>query len=137
MTERTRMSRVLADQRSRFVLVGAVNTAVGYGIFAVSNQWLFKVLRYGYLASMFTSYSVAIVLAFVLYRRYVFHVTGQVIRDFLFFVTVYLTSIAVNAVLLPTLVEGARMRPLVAQAVVLLVTTLISFFGHKEISFRR
>lgn len=83
------------------------------------------------------SYVIAIGLAFVLYRRFVFHVTGQVLRDLVAFISVYLVAIGVNAVLLPVLVEVAHLPTLAAQAVVLCVTTLLSFFGHREVSFRR
>jgi putative flippase GtrA len=39
--------------------------------------------------------------------------------------------------LLAVLVEFAHMQPLLAQALIVFVTTLISFFGHRNFSFRR
>ncbi|WP_255574769.1 MULTISPECIES: GtrA family protein [unclassified Cryobacterium] len=80
---------------------------------------------------------VGISLAFVLYRRFVFVVRGHVLRDFVRFVSVYLVAIGIHAVALPLLVEVAGVPPLLAQLVILVVTTLLSFFRHKKFSFRR
>jgi putative flippase GtrA len=41
------------------------------------------------------------------------------------------------AVSLPVLVELSGLHPLVAQGVALVITTLISYVGHKWFSFRR
>lgn len=131
------MSKLAGDQRIRFLAVGATNTVVGYVVFSGLTLWVFPDMPFGYLLSLACSYLVAIVLAFVLYRRFVFMVTGHVIRDFLRFVSVYAVAIAINAVLLPVLVEFAHLAPLLAQALTVGVTTLLSFFGHREFSFRR
>jgi putative flippase GtrA len=53
------------------------------------------------------------------------------------FVTVYLSALVVNFVLLPVLVEIAHLRVLVAQALIVFVTSLMSWVGHKNFSFRR
>jgi putative flippase GtrA len=129
--------RLLADQKVRFLIVGAVNTAVGYAVFALVYWFVLSDVRLGYLVSLAVSYAVAISLAFVLYRRFVFRVTGRVVRDFVAFVGVYAVAIGTNALLLPLLVEVLGVHPLLAQAVALVVTTLISYFGHREVSFRR
>jgi putative flippase GtrA len=59
------------------------------------------------------------------------------VRDFARFVTVYAVSIGINAVVLPVLVEVVGVPPVLAQAVVVLITTLLSFVGHRTFSFRR
>jgi putative flippase GtrA len=122
---------LLAREEIRFLLVGGVNTVVGYGLFA-----LFLLVT-GYLASLYLSYACAIVLAFVLHRRFTFRVRGNVAVDFIRFVGVYVVSLAINTVVLPLLVEVAGLHPLVAQGVALVITTVISYVGHKLFSFRR
>ena len=131
------VARVLANQKVRFLLVGAANTVLGYGLFAGFYHLLFSDLPAGYLLSLAASYAVAITVAFFLYRRFVFPVEGRMGRDFLAFVGVNVVAITTNFVLLPVLVELAGWHPLAAQAVVLVCTTLISYFGHRDISFRR
>ncbi|WP_105035102.1 GtrA family protein [Cryobacterium aureum] len=131
------MRRILRDQRVRFLAVGATNTAVNYLVFSFFTVWVFADVYLGYLNSLALSYVVGITLAFVLYRRFVFVVHGHVPRDFARFVSVYLVAIGINAAALPLLVEVLLVPPLLAQLVILLVTTLLSFFGHKKFSFRR
>lgn len=128
---------LIADQRVRFLAVGATNTLVGYLIFSALTLWVFAEVPFGYLLSLAISYAIAIVIAFVLYRRFVFKVTGHVVRDFVRFVSVYAVAIGINAVLLPVFVELLGLHPLLAQAITLVITTLLSFFGHRDFSFRR
>ena len=131
------ISKLILDQRVRFLMVGATNTVVGYLVFAALTHWIFDEVFLGYLISLALSYALAITLAFLLYRRFVFGVTGHVLRDFIRFVGVYLVAIGINAIALPLLVEGLRLSPLLAQAIILIMTTIVSFFGHREFSFRR
>ncbi|WP_419817090.1 GtrA family protein [Glaciibacter flavus] len=131
------MARLLADQRVRFLIVGAVNTVVAYLLFAAFTRWLFGTSAGGYLLSLALSYAIAIVMAFVLYRRFVFRVSGNVLIDFIRFVGVYALTITINFVALPLLVEALHVPVLIAQALIVIVATLISFFGHRSFSFRR
>jgi putative flippase GtrA len=131
------LGRLARDQRVRFLAVGATNTVVGYLVFSAFTLWVFADVHLGYLLSLALSYVIGITLAFVLYRRFVFPVHGHLLRDFARFVSVYLVAIGINAAALPLLVEVAQVPPLLAQLMILVVTTLLSFFGHKKFSFRR
>jgi putative flippase GtrA len=132
-----RVARLLANQKVRFLLVGGFNTVFGYAMFAGFYRLLFADLPLGYLLSLALSYAIAVTVAFFLYRRFVFPVVGRLCRDFLAFLGVNAVAILVNFALLPVLVEILGVYPLVAQAVVVVCTTLISYFGHRSISFRR
>ena len=132
-----RLRLLATDQRLRFVGVGGINTVVGYSLFALFDLFLFDKVPFGYLLSLVFSYVLGILLAFLLYRRFVFKVSGRVWSDLLKFVSVYLVAIGVNLLTLPLLIEMGGLNSLVAQAIVLVVTTLMSFFGHREFSFRR
>jgi putative flippase GtrA len=78
-----------------------------------------------------------VLVAFVLYRYAVFRVRGHVLSDLWRFATVYLSSLAVNLVLLPVLVEFAHLPVLLAQALIVFVTAVMNWLGHKHFSFRR
>lgn len=127
--------RVVRDQRVAFLIVGAINTVFGFLCFAgflvtVGHRW-------GYLAALACSHVVAVLFAFVLYRHVVFRVRGHLLADLWRFETVYLSALAVNFVLLPVLVELAHLRVLLAQALIVFVTSVMSWVGHKNYSFRR
>jgi putative flippase GtrA len=131
------LMRLLADQRVRFVIVGGINTVLGYGLFALFYFALGETI--GYLGSLYASYAVAIVIAFTLHRQFTFRVngTGSIAVDFARFVGVHAVSLVINTIALPVLVEFISLHPLVAQALIVVVTTLVSYFGHKLFSFRR
>ena len=131
------IARLLADERIRFLIVGGINTALGYALFVSFQLSIGHVI--GYLGSLYLSYAIAIVVAFVLHRRFTFRKarSGNAWIDFVRFIGVYVVSLAINTALLPLLVEVVRLDPLVAQAISVVVTTLISYFGHKFFSFRR
>src|SRR5450756_1071944 len=131
--------RLIRDQRVAFIAVGAINTVVGYSFFAaflwtVGDRWG---RPWSYLAALACTHVVSVLVAFVLYRYVVFRVRGHLLSDLWRFETVYLSALAVNFVLLPVLVELARLPVLLAQALIVLVTSLMSWLGHKNYSFRR
>ena len=126
--------RVIRDQRVAFLLVGGINTVVGFACFA---GFLVLLGKQRYLVALVCAHVVSVLVAFVLYRLAVFRVRGHVLRDLWRFETVYLTALGVNFVLLPVLVEIAHLPVLLAQALIVLVTSLMSYLGHKHYSFRR
>jgi putative flippase GtrA len=131
------IARFLGDERVRFVLIGGINTVVGYGLFAAFQLAIGHVI--GYLGSLYVSYAFATILAFTLHRRFTFRASrsGSIVVDFLRFQSVYVVSLVINTIALPLLVEVGHLVPLVAQACVIVVTTVISYVGHKWFSFRR
>lgn len=129
--------RLLEDERVRFVLIGGVNTVVGYGLFAAFELSVGRVI--GYLGSLYASYAIATLLAFYLHRRFTFRASksGRMLVDFVRFQSVYVVSLIVNTVALPVLVEWVKLNPLIAQGIIVMITTTISYAGHKWFSFRR
>ncbi|NYI42453.1 GtrA family protein [Demequina lutea] len=134
--------RLIKDQRIAFLIVGGVNTVVGFVLFVAVDrtlgQWVdgtFGTVA-GSLSTLFVAHILGVLSAFVLYRRFVFKVEGHVWRDLGRFESVYLTSLGINAVALPLVVEWGMTR-IVAQAVITVALAIISYFGHRHFSFRR
>ena len=90
-----------------------------------------------YMGALVISYAVGITSGFWMHRRIVFDVTGNLFVDFLRFVSVHLAGFAMNAALLPILVEVLRFDVLAAQLIATAVVTVSSYFGHSLFSFRR
>jgi len=131
--------RVVSDQRVAFLIVGGINSVVGYAAFfaflmLLGDHWG---APWGYLATLACAHVVSVLIAFVLYRVAVFRVRGHLLADLWRFETVYLGALAVNFMLLPLLVELAHLPVLLAQAVIMFLTAIISWLGHKNYSFRR
>jgi putative flippase GtrA len=132
------MLRLVKDYRIAFLIVGTANTVIGFLWFALFDATVGRAAgQFGYLLTLACAHVMSVLCAFVLYRRFVFRVRGHVWMDLARFETVYLVALGVNAVLLTVLVEFFHFQPLLAQALIVLVTTLISFFGHRDFSFRR
>jgi putative flippase GtrA len=134
--------RIFHDQRVAFLVVGGINTVVGFAIFVVCSESVGQFVDHrfgrvaGSLVTLGISHVLGVLFAFVMHRRFVFHVRGHVLRDLARFESVYLTALGINAIALPVLVElGLHRIP--AQAIILASTTLLSYFGHRHFSFRR
>lgn len=134
--------RIVKDQRVAFLLVGGFNTALGFVIFILADitvgRWVDDAVNtvVGSLVTLAIAHVIGVAVAFILYRRFVFIVHGHVLRDLARFESVYLVSLAINAVALPALVELGWNR-IIAQGLILVVTTAISYLGHRYFSFRR
>lgn len=134
--------RLVRDQRVAFLLVGGVNTVVGFVLFVVFDMTLGRALDatagqvVGSLATLACAHVLGVLCAFVLHRRFVFRVRGHILRDLARFESVYLVALGINAVTLPLLVQLGFDR-IVAQAVITLATTILSYVGHRYFSFRR
>jgi putative flippase GtrA len=129
-----RLRSLQNDMRVRFVLVGLFNTGFGYLLFII-----LELAFHLYFLSLYGSFAVASVEAFFLHRHYTYRVagTGRIWVDFARFLGVYVVALAINSVALPVLVEIAGLPSILAQGLIVLATTMISYFGHKLFSFRR
>ena len=127
--------RIVKNQKVAFLLVGGANTAIGFLLFVFFE--LTVGVRFGYFATLACAHVCAVLCAFFLYRRFVFRVQGHFFRDLARFELVYLASLGVNFLLLPLLVEIVGLPVIPAQALIVFVTALMSFVGHKGFSIRR
>jgi putative flippase GtrA len=136
------LMRIIKDQRVAFLIVGGINTVFGFGTFVVFSETLGHLIdhRFGKVAAALVTVSInhvlSVLFAFLMHRRFVFRVRGHVLRDLMRFWSVYIVAGAINLVALPVLVElGLHRIP--AQAIIVVCTMLLSYFGHRHFSFRR
>ncbi|MFH5209792.1 GtrA family protein [Antrihabitans sp. NCIMB 15449] len=129
------LSRVVRSQSVAYVVVGCVNTAIGFGLFVV---WM-TVLGDDdlYAVAVAAAYSMSIVIAFVLHRTLVFRVRGHLLRDFVGFVGVNAGGFVLNLALMALAVSIFRFAPIPSQFVVTGIVAATSYFGHRHVSFRR
>jgi len=131
-------------QLVRYLLVGGFNTAFGYGLFALLNWSLTGLGSYSYMYAAFLSNLIAISVAFLGYKWFVFRTRGNYLIEWIRCLGVYgssmLISLAGLAILVPILRRDLH-RPQVASylaaAIMAIVTVIFSFLGHKNISFRQ
>jgi putative flippase GtrA len=128
----------------RYLLVGGWNTVFGYGCFFLMNHWLAKVFpTYSYIAASLLSSLIAITVAFLGYKWFVFRTRGNYLREWLRTLMVYSGGVAIATLALVPLVALIRhstpyqtQAPYLAGAIISVCNVMISFFGHRHFSFR-
>jgi putative flippase GtrA len=136
--------RAPAWQIIRYLLVGGFNTCFGYALFVAFN-YLFRALGvYGSeIASLFSNV-IAITVAFLGYKWFVFRTHGHYLREWIRCLSVYGSSMLFSLVMLPPLTlllrhwfGRSQTASNVAAAILTVIVVLASYFGHKHFSFRR
>ncbi|WP_162621904.1 GtrA family protein [Microbacterium suaedae] len=132
--------RFFADRRIAFLVVGGINTGVGFVWFIIFStlfdHW-FPGAAWTVFAIITCAQITSTISAFFLYRHAVFRVRGHVWLDFFRFQLVYLTAFVLNHVVVPPLVLWLGMDKILAQFLFTFVFAVMSWFGHSRFSFRR
>lgn len=126
--------RIVKRQELAFAIVGGFNTLLGMALVVF---WL-HVLGDGRPGlAVVAAYAVSTVVAFVLHRTLVFRVHGHLTRDFLAFCGVNAGGLVLNVILVELAVTGLGFPAAPASVIVMGLVAVLSFFGHRYISFRR
>ena len=130
-------------QLLRYLLVGGFNTAFGYSLFALLNLSFRGLGSFSYMYAAVVSNLIAITVAFLGYKWFVFRTRGNYLIEWARCVGVYGSSMAIGVVGLPILVPILRSHlqrperaPYIAAAITTVITVIFGFLGHKNISFR-
>lgn len=126
---------IVKNEKIAFLIVGVANTVIGALWFIAFEVALGSFA--GYMVSLLMAHIASVLCAFSLYRWLVFRVRGHVLRDLIRFEMVYLGALALNAVLLVLFVEAIGFEPIPAQLMIVFLSAMISYVGHKRFSFRR
>lgn len=132
---RRRLLAKLDHQVVRFAIIGVVNSIFGFGVFAGLQIGIGSHVHY--LLVLVIAHVIGVLEAYVLQRQFVFRVRGHWWRDLARFWSVYLVALAINAPALSLLVEVVHMAVLPAQAIIMLLTAMGTFFAHRGYTFRR
>jgi len=127
----------------RYLLVGGFNTVFGYGIFALLN-WLFTGMgRYSYIYATLLASLIALTVAFLGYKWFVFRTHGNYLAEWIRCLGVYGSTVLISLAGMPILVpllQSALSHPerasYIAGAIMTGVSIIFGFFGHKKVSFR-
>lgn len=137
-----------SGQLIRYLVVGAWNTLFGYGCFFLFVRLFLHLMPSQPLlaasAASVVSTVINITVSFVGYKLFVFKSKGKFLHEYARSFLVYLPSLLLNAMAIAPLTALVRraipshfqQAPYIAGAILAFVTVIISFFGHKHISFR-
>ena len=136
------LRQLLDSTKMRFLLIGAWNTAFGYLVFWVLYGLFSRVFSVRYLAytsAQIVGWVIAVANAYGLHRKVTFRsrTTGRAaVMEFLRFMQTYVAMFLVGLALLPFLVEIVGLGPRVAALVATAIGVVLSYFGHRFITFR-
>ena len=121
------------EEKLRFLVTGVVNTAFGYGLFALMLL-VWGVSRYNY--ALVSGWVVSVCVSYTNFKLFVFRTRGtnwlaELGRSYL----VYAASLAVNLAILNLLVQLAHLHPLLGQFASIFIVTIMSYLGHKYFTF--
>jgi len=132
---RTALYRAFDRTSVRFLIAGAWNTAFGYVSLALSYYLFSQKIQYMFLIAFATVLSISN--AYLCHKFFVFKTKGNYLAEYLRYYVVYSVPVGVGFVVLPFCIEVLRMDFYAAQAMLTVVTVVISYFGHKHVSFRQ
>jgi len=126
------INKLFEDRKVRFLFVGVLNTIFGYAVYA-----LFIYLKMHYFLAQFLGGILAIAHSYLWNKYFTFRSPGRSASEIIRFVSVYAISYLLSMVILYVSIEYFKWNAYMAGVACLFVTTVISYVGHKNISFRR
>jgi putative flippase GtrA len=124
---------MVRSRQFRYLVVGVVNTAIGYclgvGLYYLLSPAL-HILMIGAIANI-----LAISVSFTTYKLFVFRTRGRWREEYLRGYVVYGGMALVGIVLLWILVDGLHLHIWLAQALSIAITVVISYVGHSQYTF--
>ena len=130
-----RVKRLLVDQRSLFLLVGALNTLFATLLF-IGLVLLFGP-RVPSVVSLVIAWLASLLTGFIAQRMLVFRVSGNAMVDLLRYASVNGVSLLINAGALFLLSDVLGLPPIPVQLTIVTIVVVFTYVGHKYFSFRR
>lgn len=129
---RHHLIQFIKSQAFRFLVTGGWNTLVSYAMF--SGLYFAFSAKVHYMVILTAATVLGVTNAYICHKFFVFKTKGNYLREYFRFYAVYSVQIVINYILLPILIK-AGMSPYLAQALIIGVTTIGTYLGHKHISF--
>jgi len=123
------------NERTRFLVVGAANTGIGYLIFSMYYLAFGRWVHYIVVALM--AHVTSVCVAFYLQKRLVFRSELPWWREFVRYNIGLSGILLLNVLALFFLVSVIGMQPLVGQALVVILSVGASYVVHRRYSFAR
>jgi putative flippase GtrA len=125
-----------ADKRIRFLIIGGLNTAVGFLVYP-TLYYLIADVGFGYMTLLFISQLICTNFSFITNKSMVFRSNKNYFIEYFKYNTFQIIVVVVNLLVLPLCVEVFEMNPVVAQTVFTGSVVVISYLWHSKVTFNR
>jgi putative flippase GtrA len=125
----------MENKKIKYLIVGILNTIIGYLIGVGVFKYLetsFNIFIISIVSSIFT-----ISFSFMSYKFFVFKTKGDFIIEYLKAYLVYGSSMAISMIFLWIFIDIINISIWIAQALVILITVVFSYYGHSKFTFNK
>ncbi|MDD5208243.1 MAG: GtrA family protein [Elusimicrobiales bacterium] len=134
IAQKYRQHKAGVHRAARYLAVGGWNTLFGMAVYALLYERLHH--RVNYLVLLVPANILAITNTYICYKLFVFKTSGNVLREYLKFYVVYGGTALLGFGLMFILVDGFGLHPVPAQVCCVPITIVLSYFSHRDYSFR-
>jgi len=127
--------QMLNQKNIRYLLVGGINTIVGYSIGIAIYKALASNL--GIIWVGILSNIISITVSFLTYKIFVFRTKGMWVLEYVKSYLIYGGTAVISIFFLWFFVEKMNISIWLSQALVIVVTVIISYLGHSRFTFSR
>ena len=122
-------------KKIRYLLAGGWNTAFGYSI-STGFYYLFS-KQVHIIVLLIVANILAISMAFLTYKLFVFKTRGNWWREYIRSYLVYGTTASIGIVMLWLMGDFAAIPFWIAQGGVIMITVIFSYIGHSRFTFKK
>lgn len=116
----------------RYIISGIINTVVGYGVFIC----LVYLLDVNPFYANAIGYIIALCIAFILNKYFVFNVKNTQIKHFLMFIIAFIVAFFINVIVLSLFLNVLNLYPAIAQIFAMISYTVSFYIFNKFIVFK-
>lgn len=125
-----KIKKLFEYEQIRFLFVGGLNTIVGYGSYA-----LLLLVGLNFVYANTISYIIGVIHSYIWNKKFTFKSNNKSILEVIKFIGVYVINYLIGLAFISLFIKVFGINEYLAGALNLVVTTLISYFGHKYFSF--
>lgn len=131
---------------SKYLLVGVWNTVFGFVAYSFLTYLFTRNYEQGYFFAAVISYALGVTHSYLTYKFFVFKTRGNYLAEYIKCWSVYLLGYLGYLMFLPLSVECIKfilsssylfLAPYIGGLVANGIVVLISYFGHKELTFKK
>jgi len=124
------------ERKFRFLIVGAINTIFGLGLFSILYNFLGQ-HEVHYIFIFIMSYLISTTFSFFMNKKFVFGTVGNYFQEYLKFISFHFTHFCLNIIGLPIIVKFFDISPVSAQFLFAFVIIITSYFWYSRVAFFR
>lgn len=122
------------DDKIRFLIIGAVNAAISYAIFAAA---LYLIGQNRYQICVALQWGISSIFSYLNQKFFVFCTKGNYVKEYLKCCTTWLVSYLINVLILEALMKFVLKNAYIAQFISIFLVSVITYVLFKYFAFKK